>query len=230
MNQIRVELQEHMGDDRSIAAAAWTSSLDYEKKQTRTDADVERVVKMLADHGHATPFESVVLKFWIRMPIATDRQHMTHRIGSHNGMSGRYRTMPTEFLDIPQDILDITNAMPGINGQYLNYSYRHICDTANQTYKQVMLDLKIAKDAGNINNDQYKRMREFMRGMLPQHNMTERVTVFNLRSFANYQRLRNSPHAQPEIRQVAQLMLEQVAVKNVSPIAIKCLQNKGWVL
>jgi thymidylate synthase ThyX len=58
--------------------------------------------------------------------------------------------------------------------------------------------------------------------------MTERVTIFNLRSFANYQKLRNSPHAQPEIRQVAQLMLEAVKEANICPIAIEALERNGW--
>ena len=226
MSQIMVELQEFMGDDRSIAAAAWTSSLDYEKKQTRTDADVERVVKMLADNGHATPFESVVLKFWVRMPIATDRQHMTHRIASHNGMSGRYRTMPTEWFVVPDDV---DNIFEKVNPSY-SLEYNIYCSRVNKWYEDVCSSLKEAKALNEITNDEYKRAREFVRGALPQHNMTERVSIFNLRSFANYQKLRNSEHAQPEIRLVAQKMLEEVKNKCVAPIAIKCLEDKAWTL
>ena len=34
--------------------------------------------------------------------------------------------------------------------------------------------------------------------------------MFNMRSFANFQKLRNSEHAQKEIREIAQLMIDLV--------------------
>jgi len=112
MDQIKVELQDFMGGDRAIAEAAWTSSKDNQNRTNRPEEDVARVVNMLADYKHSVPFESVIFRFWIRMPIAVDRQFMTHRIGSHSGMSGRYRTMPSEFLDVPKDVYNILSKVP----------------------------------------------------------------------------------------------------------------------
>lgn len=226
-NQIQVELQDTMGSDRAIAEAAWTSSLDYQKKQTRTEDDVDRVVKMLAENKHATPFESVVFRFWIKMPIQTDRQHMTHRIASHNGMSGRYRTMPNEFLLIPEDIEKI---MHRVNPKNSMADYISLCEATNNWYDSLLKELKLKEMSKELTNSEYKRCREFFRGVLPQNNMTERITVINLRSFVNYQKLRNSEHAQPEIQLVARLMLEEVKKKNVCPIAIQWLEKNEWDL
>jgi thymidylate synthase (FAD) len=247
MSQIKVELQAHMGNDRSVSEAAWTSSLDYQKKQTRTDEDVSRVVKMLADLKHSTPFESVVMRFWIKMPIATDRQFMTHRLQSSSGMSGRYRTMPTEYLEMPQDVfdsaikiptldrVDIKNKLGNSIGVIHNPGYNDLfdmytqtCEAANLNYKYMVELAKDAERFGKITNEEFKRLREFARGMLPQHNMTERVTTLNLRSFANFIKLRNSEHAQAEIKQVAELMLAEVKKANVAPIAIEWLEKNGW--
>ena len=241
MDQIKVELQEVMGSDRSVANAAWTSSLDYNKKQNRSDEEVARVINMLADNKHASPFETIVFRFWIKMPIATDRQFMTHRIQSSNGMSGRYRTMPAEYLDIPDDVMDICNMIPtSLSHQLLNGAgtiygmddfverYYQACEVANNSYTQMNIIAKDAEKLGHITNSQYKRFREFMRGMLPQHNMTERVSVMNLRAFANFQKLRNSEHAQPEIRQVAKLMLKCVMKSNVAPLTVNALINNKW--
>ena len=75
--EIKVELQGVFGDDRWIAEAAWTSSLKQENKALRTDEDVKRVINLLANEKHSVPFESVVFRFWIRMPISTDRQLFT---------------------------------------------------------------------------------------------------------------------------------------------------------
>lgn len=231
-NQIGVELQETMGGDSTIASAAWTSSLDRDKKKKRTEEDIKRVVNMLADSKHSVPFESVIFRFWFKIPIVVDRQFMTHRIASHSGMSGRYRTMPNEYLAIPKDVMDIFDKVKFINDPYCGVTrmsqYYEICDEVNNAYQITILLLKEAEQDGLITNAEMKRAREFYRGILPQHNMTERVTIMNLRSFANFIKLRNSIHAQPEIRKAAEMMLQIVKDSNVCPIAIEALERNGW--
>jgi thymidylate synthase (FAD) len=228
MNQIKVELQEWMGSDRQIAEAAWTSSLTLESKDTRTQEDIARVVQMLIKDKHASPIEAVVFRFWIKMPISTDRQHMTHRIASHNGMSGRYRTMPAEFQVVPDDVKDIINKFPANSLCNWVDEYQAICRSSNDWYQNVAAAARPLISTEHITNTEFKRLREFFRGVLPQNNITERTTIMNLRSFANYQKLRNSEHAQPEIKQVAELMLKAVIEANVCPVAIAALQTNGW--
>ncbi len=227
MNQIKVELQSWMGSDRDVANAAWTSSATLASKELKTQADVNRVVKMLIKDKHASPIESVVFRFWIKMPISTDRQHMTHRIASHNGMSGRYRTMPNEWQKTPQDVKDILDKL-GADGNRYAERYELLCAETNSFYRDLLTHTKDAEKNEGISNKDYKRIREFFRGVLPQNNMTERTTIMNLRSFANYMKLRNSEHAQPEIRYVAQLMLDQVKKSNICPVAIEALEENGW--
>lgn len=224
MKQIKVELQSFMGNDREIAESAWTSSTLHENKSTKTNVQVEDLVKRLAKDGHSTPFESVIFRFWIKMPIQTDRQHMSHRIASHNGMSGRYRTMPSEFLNVPDDIKNILGSS---NNEDIKV-YNQLCKQANDFYTKFLEQYKNAEKNGVITNNEYKRLREFFRGVLPQNNMTERITIMNLRSFANYYRLRSSPYAQPEIQEIARQMLEAVKKSNVCPIALKALEENNW--
>lgn len=228
-DQIAVELQESMGNDFSIANSAWTSSTDYQKKKTKTKEEVKRVVEMLANFKHSVPFESVVLRFWIKMPIQTDRQFMTHRIASHSGMSGRYRTMPHEYLQIPGDVSDVLfNAFNHTEAIHAEEQYEKLCDETNSYYRKLLADLKLSETEGKITNNEYKRVREFYRGMLPQNNMVERVTIMNLRSFANFIKLRLKPEAQPEIQKVAELMLAEVKKNNIAPVAIEWLEKNGW--
>lgn len=225
--KIEVELQDIYGTDRQIAEAAWTSSLDYQKKKNRSDEDVKRIINMLADLKHSVPFESIILRFWIKMPIQTDRQFMTHRLQSSSGMSGRYRTMPSEWLDIPEDVNSILDKIPD---SQVSTSYNNYCKEINGYYKNLLTDLKTKEKDLTITNEEYKRLREFFRGLLPQNNMTERVSVMNLRSFSNFIKLRLSPHAQPEIREVARQMLEAVKLSNKCPIAIEALERNNWVI
>ena len=227
MQQIKVELQEWMGSDLSIANAAWTSTYDKDKRESKYDdpEKVNSIVERLIRDGHGTPVEAVVFRFWIRMPIFVDRQHMTHRIATNNGLSGRYRTMPSDYYQLPSDVKEILFRADCSSSASL---YERICQDANRYYKSSINGLKQAETLKEITNDEYKRAREVLRGMLPTSGMTERTTVINLRSFANYQKLRNSSYAQPEIKRVAELMLEQVEKANICPIAIKTLKELNW--
>jgi len=239
MSKILVELQESMGSDASIANAAWTSTYDKDRREDKYDdaAKVAEIVPRLIKDGHGTPIESVIFRFWIRMPIYTDRQHMTHRIASHNGLSGRYRTMPDDWFSIPSDVITILdNAFDPDGDEGLGYGqsvkdgFDKICQQANDWYQKRIEYLKKWQSVGNITNAEFKRAREVLRGVLPLAGMIERTTIMNLRSFANYQFQRNSSHAQPEIKRVAELMLEEVKKANVAPIAIKTLEEIGWKL
>jgi len=229
MSQILVELQETMGSDASIANAAWTSTYDKDKREDKYDdpEKVASIVRRLILDGHGVPIESVIFRFWIRMPIFTDRQHVTHRIASHNGLSGRYRTMPNDYFHMPDDCRVILNKMEP-EGTCLRHDYDKACELAFKSYNFNLNILKYAEKDGKITNQEFKRIREVLRGQLPTAGMVERTTIMNLRSFANYIRLRDSDHAQPEIREVARKMLTCVEDANICPVAIATLKEIGW--
>lgn len=229
--KILVELQEWMGSDISIANAAWTSTYDKEKRENKyNDLDkISELISRLIKEGHGTTIESVVFRFWIKMPTFTDRQHVTHRICSHNGLSHRYRTAPEEWFSLPEDVKEIFDKS-GYGSGTASVEYEYSCRNAFDTYKKQLQSLKQSEKDNKISNQEFKRAREIIRAMLPTAGMTERTTIMNLRSFANYQFQRNSPHAQKEIRTVAQLMLEEVKKANVAPIAISTLEEIGWKL
>lgn len=231
MKQIKVELQAVYGGDREIAESAWTSSTTHTSKKLKTKEDVERVVNMLADHKHSTPFESVIFRFWFRLPVAIDRQLMTHRLQSASGMSARYRTMPHDYLDFDDEVYEIlSKGLDSNQADQYESNYIEICEEANRIYNNLIKELKASEKEGKISNSEYKRVREFYRGVLPQHNMTERVSVMNFRSFCNFQKLRNNPHAQPEIRKLAEDMLKSVEASGECKVALEAAKRNNWVI
>lgn len=232
MEQIIVELQTSMGSDRDIANAAWTSTYDKDRREEKyeDEAKVEALVRRLIEDGHKTPLESVVFRFWIRMPIFIDRQHMTHRIASHNGLSGRYRTLPDEWYFLPDDVKAILNKLGEDFAGGVVDSYDHMMAAQVRFYQSVLSESKAAEKEGLIDNQEFRRVREVIRGVIGTSIMTERTTIMNLHSFANYMHLRSSPHAQAEIRHVALLMLEQVKEADICPVAISALEERGWKL
>lgn len=231
LDQIQVELQEWMGNDRSIANSAWTSSYDRVKAVKKSDKEVEKIVKHLAEYKHGTPFESVIMRFWIRMPIYTDRQHMTYRMASHSGLSGRYRTLPEDYYLMPKDVKAIISKIEKVNpplSDGLSSNYDFMIEASIAAYRDILYFAKKAQDQKTITNSEYKRVREVSRGLIPTANMIERTTILNFRSFANYMKQRLDKHAQPEIRRVAELMLETVKKADICPIAIAALEKEGW--
>jgi thymidylate synthase (FAD) len=231
-DQIKVELQSFWGSDRVIAETAWVSSKLNEARLSMPDDDVERLVKQLAEQKHGSPFEQVYFRFWIKLPIVADRHIMTHRMKSSNSLSGRYRTMPTEFLTIDSEVTDIIKKFNGVyrgpNDLDLIFEYNNICKEANYVYYKGIDAAKEGLKNGSITKEEYKRFREFYRGILPQHNITERIVTMNLRSLANFFKQRLTKDAQKEIRQIAELMLEEVKTANICPVALSTLEKTGW--
>lgn len=144
---------------------------------------------------------------------------------SHNGLSGRYRTLPNDWYNLPNDVTEI---LKKAKCEPVGDEYLEVCDRAYSSYSSAIKDLKETEKNGIITNAEYKRAREVLRGMLPTSGMTERTTILNLRSFANFQKQRNSDHAQPEIRYIAQEMLRLVEEANICPVAIQALKEQGW--
>ena len=159
-----------------------------------------------------------------------------HSLQSASGMSSRYRTMPTEWQNAPEDIRSITNKVFG-DGADLDSSadsivaeYNEVCKNSFVLYNALLTAFKAAENDRVISNSEYKRAREFYKGCLPQNAMTERVTTMNLRSWANFIKLRLDRHAQPEIRYIAYLMFEAVKASGAIPHAFDALENNQWMI
>lgn len=233
LNQILVELQDVFGSDRVIAESAWTSSLDHSKKNLRSDEDVARVVRLLGNSkpAHGVPFESVIFRFWLRLPLISDRQYATHRIQAINGQSGRYRTMPSDFYSLPDDVLAILGRFNDCSiddCSLIAEQYDDLCTKANEWYVRRVNSLKRLFKEERLTNEEFKRVRESLRGVLPQANMLERTATINLRSFANFVKQRGDSHAALEMQYIAGLMLTEVKQSGRIPIALEVLEANKW--
>ncbi len=189
-----VELIGYYGGDLEHALSAWTST-----NRDLTDDKRNRIpslLEMLATNGHETPFEKSSLHFLITTEVATHIQVIKHRISvSVNAESARYKELKDDKYYIPDDwVLDEQLAL-------INH-----CEESLKKYHECLKSLK-------IKGYSTKRAKETARFYLPYANQITSDVMFNFRSFVNFQRLRNSEHAQKEIRDLAQSMLD--LVKNI---------------
>lgn len=186
-----IELIGYYGGDESHALSAWTSTsreLNNDKKSR-----MGKLLKMLAEQGHHTPFEKSYLHFLVTCETASHIHLIKHRIGvSINAESARYKELKEDKVYIPVDWPD-----------YLKKEFEDKINVCIEDYHNI-LNLLIA------NGFDRKRAKESARFLLPYANQITMDIGFNFRSFMHFQSLRNKPEAQLEIRSIAQEMLRLI--------------------
>lgn len=186
----QVELIGYYGGDLTHAASGWTSTL-----RDLTPDKLERMpkfLKMLMLKGHHTPFEKSALHFLVTVDQATHIHLLKHRISSVNGESARYKELNEDRILIPQGLPQ------GFQ--------KGIAQLAEHSFENYHFMLKECKEQGISR----KRAKEACRYVLPYNSMIQLDVMYNFSSFMNLQWLRNSKHAQVEVRILAQKMYELV--------------------
>lgn len=192
VNENKIELIGHYGNDEIIACSAWTStSRDLtEEKRNRVGC----LINQLWQNGHETPFEKGTVHFLVDCDIASHIHLLKHRIASINAESARYKELKEDKFYIPEDWPD---------------DWIERLDTftqlSNKLYHECLDEL-----SGPLGR---KRAKESARFFKSYNSQIQSDVMFNMRSFANFLKLRNSEHAQKEIREIAQEMLS--LVKNI---------------
>jgi len=191
--ECHVELLETFGNDLTVVNAARVSL--GKQVSTFTDRDA-RLVQYLADHEHISPFFHPQARFRLRMPIWMAREWFRHTIGfARNEVSRRYvDDLPTFF--VPEAIRSrAPNKKQGSQddvhpqNEVVRQMMREDAHKAVTTYTMLL---------------GYGVCPEQARMVLPQSMMTEFIETGSLAAYARLVRLRTSPDAQQEIREVAQ--------------------------
>lgn len=205
-----VELLGTYGSDETHALSAWTSTSRQLGPKKR--ARMGKLLNMLAGEGHHTPFEKSSLHFLVTTDIATHIHLLKHRVGVNiNAESARYKEFKIDKyylpVDWPEDEQEDLEWF--IKGAYERY---HKC-------------ISRLEDAGYTR----KRAKESARLYLPYGIQITCDIMFNWRSFAHFQKLRNDEHAQLEVRQVAQEMLRLVEEQGNFPMTIHAMRECGML-
>ena len=203
-----VTLIGHYGNDTIIACSAWTSTsreLTEEKKNR-----IPALINMLWKDGHETPFEKGSVHFLVDCDIASHIHLLKHRIASVNAESARYKELKEDKYYVPEDWNNIKLSENSLThkmdreiwgNDWMSVIRKH-SEISNQLYHQCLEDLTPILGR--------KRAKESARYFKTYNSQIQADVQFNMRSFANFLKLRNSEHSQKEIREIAQQMLELV--------------------
>jgi len=197
----KVELLGWYGSDTIHAQSAWTST-----SRDLTEDKVNRIpqlLEMLASEGHHTPFEKSMLHFLVTCDQATHIHLLKHRIGvSINGESARYKELKEDNFYLPKDWMDIQVKDVELSSfnwyEYLEW----FTNLGNRMYHKSLDELTPV-----LGRKRAKESARFFKTMNSQITMD---VSFNFRSFSHFQGLRNSEHAQVEVREIAQEMVDLV--------------------
>ena len=204
-NDNKVQLLGYYGNDQVHACSAWTStSRDLNEDKV---ARIPKLLKMLADAGHHTPFEKSSLHFLVDTDIASHIHLIKHRVGvSINGESARYKEIKEDKYLIPSDWIDIkrTDNIRFGNSDAFNWAdtLLQYTELGNELYHAAFKDLE--PSIGR------KRAKESARFFKTYNSQIQADVMFNWRSFYHFLELRNKPDAQKEIREIAAEMLNLV--------------------
>lgn len=223
MSKNTVELLGYYGSDEIIACSAWTSTsreLTEEKRER-----IFKLIEQLWSNGHETPFEKSSIHFLVNCDIASHIHLLKHRLSSINAESARYKELKEDKFYIPEDWKDIEsnfnpdeNILGVMEDSWANI-LKDYTELGNSLYHQCIKDLEPTLGR--------KRAKESARFFKTYNSQIQSDVMFNMRSFANFQKLRNSEHAQLEIRDIAKQMLD--LVKNIEGNPFKhTLESFGY--
>lgn len=199
------------GSDEVIACSAWTST-----SRDLTEDKRKRIPKLISElwsNGHETPFEKGQVHFLVNCDIASHIHLLKHRISSLNAESARYKELKEDKFYMPDDWKEDDIALNWYT------KLRYFTHESNMLYHQCLAELTPILGR--------KRAKESARYFKTYNSQIQSDVMFNIRSFANFLKLRNSDSAQLEIREIAAEMLSLVSNIDGNPFehTLKAIQN-----
>lgn len=194
-----VELQDVMGNDNAIVAAARVSYLGESKGEVQD----KKLIDYLMRHEHTSPFEMVQFKLRVKCPLFIARQWQRHRTWHYmsvNEVSRRYTSEEIDFY-IPEV------------WRVQHQSSKQCSDGAAETELQQKLTQQLQQQLEHAMN-LYQNLieqgiaREQARMVLPQNMYTTFITNVNVHNLLHFLKLRLDSHAQYEIRVYAEAIYQ----------------------
>ena len=201
-----IRVIDYMGDDAAIVQAARVSYGEGTKQKTKDRG----LIRYLMKHRHTSPFEMCELKIHVKMPIFVARQWIRHRTANVNEYSGRYSVIKDEFYIPQKENLAVQST---INKQGRGAVLDEVC--ANNA-------LSIIEGLSSEAYDKYQSLlninegeglaRELARMVLPVNAYTEWYWKIDLHNLLHFISLRADSHAQFEIREYADKLIEVLKI------------------
>ncbi len=210
-----VGLIDHLGNETTIVNAARVS---FGKLKSSMDEKDVTLLQYLIENRHTSPLEHLVFTFSVHCPLFIRGQWHRHRTWSYNEISRRYTEIDLEFYTPP-----VLRKQAETNRQ-ASVDAPDFDDTAMREEIREHNEKSLA-----LYNSLLERgvCREQARGVLPQNMMVTFWGTVDLSNLLHFLDLRDSEHAQWEIRQYAQAIKK--LIKPIVPHVAAYYESKGQV-
>ncbi|GAQ93922.1 thymidylate synthase (FAD) [Thermodesulfovibrio aggregans] len=176
-----------------------------ELKEKLTEDEKDRLINLLRDSGHLSPFEHVSFTFAVEgISRACSHQLVRHRIASYSQQSQRYVSKQKGFDFIIPPIINQNNEIREI--------FLEAMEKAHEYYCRILQQLESKGIKGEL-------AQQDARFVLPNAAETKIVITMNARELLHFFRVRCCNRAQWEIRELATEMLK--LVKGIAPKLFK---------
>lgn len=208
-----VGLIDHLGSEATTVNAARVS---FGKLKTEMDERDVTLLKYLIENKHTSPLEHIVFTFSIHCPLFVRGQWHRHRTWSYNEISRRYTEINMECYTPPKLRKQAeSNRQASIaDDSFEDEALRKAIEQHNQASLKLYEDLL----ASGV-------CREQARGVLPQNMMVTFWGTVDLANLLHFLELRDSEHAQWEIREYARAIKK--LIKPIIPNVAKYFEEKG---
>jgi thymidylate synthase (FAD) len=208
-----VGLIDMLGSEITIANAARVS---FGKMKTTMEEKDVALLNYLIENRHTSTMEHVVFTFSIHCPLFIRGQWHRHRTWSYNEISRRYTEIDMEFY---------TPDKLRVQAESNRQASLADADFEDKELRQMIFDHNQA--SLKLYNDLLARgvCREQARGVLPQNMMVTFWGTVDLNNLLHFLELRDSDHAQWEIREYA-MAIKQL-IKPYIPNVAKYFESKG---
>ena len=208
-----IGLIDHLGTESTIVNAARVS---FGKLKTEMDERDVKLLEYLIANKHTSPLEHMVFTFSIHCPLFVRGQWHRHRTWSYNEISRRYTEVDMEFYT-PENLRrqaesdrQASVADPEFEGTELQKAISAHNQASFELYEKLL--------ASGV-------CREQARGVLPQNMMVTFWGTVDLSNLLHFLELRDSEHAQYEIREYASAIKQ--LIKPIVPNVAKYFASKG---
>lgn len=177
----------------------------------KKDPGDEKLLRFLSENHHDTPFEMAGMIIEVMAPIFVFREWHRHRTQSYNEMSARYTPLPdVNYIPTVERLMinSKTNKQAGVVA-----GAEELTEHSAEGFREA---LKMSYEASEELYQHALRSgvpKELARVHLPVGRYSRMRASANLRNWLAFLTLRDSPKAQWEIRQYAQIVSTLIAEK-----------------
>ena len=208
-----VGLIDHLGTESTIVNAARVS---FGKLKAEMDERDVKLLEYLIDNRHTSPLEHIVFTFSIHCPLFVRGQWHRHRTWSYNEISRRYTEIDMEFYT-PQQLRRQAQNNRQASVADPDFDSSALVAEIDAHNKHCMALYEKLLGAGVC--------REQARSVLPQNMMVTFWGTVDLSNLLHFLELRDSEHAQWEIREYA--MAIKKLIKPYIPNVAAYFEKKG---